>query len=111
MRAIGPSVVILSLIFTAGGVAYRTQAGPQVQADMTLVADSAGGHDASQCEVVDGPPPRPFSLDLSKLPAKAGEAVMPLNGTGYNYREPGLWQPPREPAPPLRQPAPASPRD
>ena len=108
MRALGPSIVVLALVLSAGGVAYRTQAGPQLAVETDAANDPPA---EQQCEVVDEAPPKPFSLDLSKLPAQAGDAVMPLNRTGYNYREPGLWQPPLKVAPGAEDSEPAAPRD
>lgn len=98
MRVLGTSIIVLSLAISAGGVAYRTQAGPQVAADES---DAAGGSsdDSQQCEVTGEVASEPVVIDLGKLPAEASDAVRPLNRTGYNYREPGLWYPPQPVAP------------
>jgi len=96
MRALGTSVVILSLAFSAGGVAYRTQAGPQVAA---AESSAPSALDSQQCEVESPVAPKPFVLDLGKLPSQANDAVQPLNRSGYNYREPGIWYPPQPSAP------------
>ena len=101
MRALGTSVIILALAFSAGGVAYRTQAGSQVaEAESSAPsAPSAGTHDSQQCEVESPVAAKPFVLDLGKLPSQANDVVRPLNRTGYNYREPGIWYPPQPSAP------------
>jgi len=99
MRALGMSVIIISLALSTGGVAYRTQAGPQVAAADSS-APSAGAHDSQQCEVESPVAPKPFVLDLGTLPSQVDDAVVrPLNRNGYNYREPGIWYPPQPAAP------------
>ena len=104
MRAVGPSLIVLALVFSAGGVAYRAQAGPQGE-NRVATAESEDTHHAQQCEVDQTASSQPFVVDLSKLPARADDVVMPLSRTGYNYRDPGLWHPQQEA--PRRQPDPA----
>ena len=106
MRALGPSVIVLALAFSAGGVAYRTQAGPQATPDKSATAGGQA-HDSQQCEVTEPASAQAYVIDLSKLPGDAADGVRPLSRTGYNYREPGLWHP--EAPPPPSKAAPAAP--
>ena len=109
MRALGLSLVILSLGFSTGGVALRSNAEP----DRAAKASPAGGEAPSQCRVAQ---PRSWHVAVGARDRSAARSFVPLNGQGYNYGESGVWRPPVATAhtPPAagvpgRDPVPAAP--
>jgi hypothetical protein len=86
MRALGLSLVVISLCFSTGGVALRSHAGPEAAAKAP--ADDA---EQAQCRA---PRTRSASATLVIPDRDAAKSFVPLNGQGYNYGDPGAWRPP-----------------
>lgn len=105
MRLLGPLTVVLALVFSTGGVAYQSLAG---SADATsAAADAVPAEESGVCRSA---PPRPIpEIDLTEAAKKARPGFKALNGTGYNYKEPGMWHPPVAVRKPVSAPAPAAP--
>jgi hypothetical protein len=88
MRALGLSLVILSLCLSMGGVASRTLADPAGVAK----ASPAEGQAPAQCRVAK---PRGSWMSRVEISDRSAEKnFVPLNSQGYNYGEPGVWRPP-----------------
>jgi len=86
MRWIAPSLLVLALVFSTGGVAIVGQAGsPAEQSEETQASPS-------QCEA----PPR-FRPTAPARPRvlkdAAGNKSIVLNTSGYNYVLEGEWRP------------------
>ena len=79
MRTFGVTLVALTLVLGAGGVARRPLA------DTAAEGTPAQSGEAQMCKP--SPPPRVVEIDLSKHPAPRD--FVSLNTRGYGYRQPG----------------------
>ncbi len=88
MRALGLSLVILSLCLSIGGVASRTLADPAKAAKLSPADTQA----PAQCRAAE--PLRSWTTSVQISDRSIEKRFVPLNGQGYNYGEPGVWRPP-----------------
>lgn len=96
MRWIGPSLLVLALVFSTGGVAIVGQAGStdgksEPQQSVAPVDQSiATQAEPSQCEV---PARRSAPGQPRALKDAADNKSIVLNTSGYNYALEGEWRP------------------
>jgi hypothetical protein len=89
MRMLTSTLTLLSLVLCTGGIAFRpVSVAFAAEATQTPIPDENAGNGV--CRLAEPQaPPEPVVLDARRLGANAAR-VMPLNGAGYNYRQPGV---------------------
>jgi hypothetical protein len=94
MRSIGPSLLVLALVFTTGGVAIVGRAGSTADGQSVAPAEQSAPAqtDAGTCQ------PEPGFHRTSAAPPRVlkdadGNKSIVLNTSGYNYALEGEWRP------------------
>ncbi len=91
MRALGYASVVLSLLFSAGGVSVRAADAEPSQSVVdetkaqTAEAEEVGG----SCEIRQTLPVRSVRIQLPARTPGAAKKVFVLNSRGFNYARPG----------------------
>lgn len=93
MRFLGPVLVGLMLLLSAGGVAVRTEADAERTVKTSLVP-AAPAAEQPRCEAPsEAPPASSGRIRVSERALGERRDALPLNGSGFNYRRPGVWSP------------------
>ena len=93
MRWIAPSLVVVSLVFSTGGVAIMGRA--DSGADAKPAANQTGSTPAkisTQCSVPSKPRNSAATRRKRTAQIDSGKNTIVLNTSGYNYATEGQWQ-------------------